>query len=135
MDRGDFRGLVSVGDGSNSLLAFVWMDCDRRYFISRTSSLANGVPYSRERWRQVDVTTPTHHLNASSLQSRNRRLRRYTIVRVLRLTSTTVLRQDDLMLERKLGTHDWSKHLNSSLLAMCIVDAWLEFHGCRGGAS
>ena len=38
------------------------------------------------------------------------------------------------MLERKLGTHDWSKRLDSSLLAMCIFDAWLVFHGCRGGA-
>ena len=43
-------------------------------------------------------------------------------------------RQDDLILERKLGTHDWSKSLNSLLLEMCIVDAWLAFHGCRGDA-
>ena len=43
-------------------------------------------------------------------------------------------RQDDLMLERKLGTPDWSKRLNSSLLSMCIVDARLAYHGCRGGA-
>ena len=43
-------------------------------------------------------------------------------------------RQYDLMLDRKLGTHDWLKPLNLSLLEMCIVDAWLAFHGFRGGA-
>ena len=36
VDLGDFRGLVSVGDGRSSLLAFVWMDCDWRYFILKT---------------------------------------------------------------------------------------------------
>ena len=49
VDRGDFRGLVSVGDGSNSLLDFVCMDRDRRYFILTTSSLENGFLYTRER--------------------------------------------------------------------------------------
>ena len=34
-----------------------------------------------------------------------------------------------------MGTHDWSKRLNLSLLSMCIVDTWLAFHGCRGGTS
>ena len=55
---GYFGVLVPVGDGSNSLLDFFWMDHDRRYFISTTSSLENGVPYTRESWRQVDLTTP-----------------------------------------------------------------------------
>ena len=49
VDHGDFRGLVSVGDGSNSLLDFDWMDRDRRYFILTTLSMANVVPYTRER--------------------------------------------------------------------------------------
>jgi hypothetical protein len=41
-------------------------------------------------------------------------------------------RQDDLHLERKLGTHDWSMRANTSILAMCIVDSWLVYKGCRG---
>ena len=49
VDRGDFRGLVSVGSGINSLFAFVCMDRDRRYFILTTSSLENGFLYTRER--------------------------------------------------------------------------------------
>ena len=42
--------------------------------------------------------------------------------------------QDDLVLEQKLGTHEWLKRLNLPLLETCIVDTRLVFHGCRGGA-
>jgi hypothetical protein len=39
-------------------------------------------------------------------------------------------RQDDLMLEKKLGTMDWSMRVNMSILGMIIVDTWLAFDGC-----
>jgi hypothetical protein len=41
-------------------------------------------------------------------------------------------RQDDLMLERKIGTQHWSFRINCSLLGMIIVDAWLVYSGGRG---
>jgi hypothetical protein len=34
------------------------------------------------------------------------------------------------MLERKLGTMDWSMRVNTSLLGMCIVDAWYAYSQC-----
>jgi hypothetical protein len=56
-NRGDFKGLVSKKeDGTTDFLSFVWMDRDRRYFVSTTASLKPGRPYSRTRWRQVDPT-------------------------------------------------------------------------------
>jgi len=36
------------------MIAYVWMDCDRRYFIPTASSLSEGNLYSRIRWRQPD---------------------------------------------------------------------------------
>ena len=36
-------------------------------------------------------------------------------------------RQDDLDLEKKLGTQDWSKRFNMSLLGICIADTWLAY--------
>jgi hypothetical protein len=47
LQRGDFKGLVSKSeDGSQaSLLSFVWMDCDRQYFIASASSIDAGTPY------------------------------------------------------------------------------------------
>jgi hypothetical protein len=40
------------------------------------------------------------------------------------------MRQDDLMLERKLGTMDWSLRVNRSLFGMCVVEAWLMYSKC-----
>ncbi len=38
--------------------------------------------------------------------------------------------KDGLMLERKLGTMDWLMRVNTSLLGMCIVDAWYAYSQC-----
>ena len=37
------------------MMAYVWMDHDRRYFISTASSLQYGKDYSRICWRQPDL--------------------------------------------------------------------------------
>ena len=42
-------------DGAATMMDFVWMDRDRRYFIAFSSSLQEGVPCVRDRWRQVDI--------------------------------------------------------------------------------
>jgi hypothetical protein len=36
-------------------------------------------------------------------------------------------RQDTLGIEQKIGTWDWDKRVNFSVLSMCIVDAWLTW--------
>ena len=41
-------------------------------------------------------------------------------------------RQDDLQLEKKLGTIDWSMCVNVSIFGMCVVDSWLAYRGCKG---
>ena len=43
--------------------AFVWVDRDRRYFISNTSSLKPGMPYVREMPRQLDDIPNTDPVN------------------------------------------------------------------------
>jgi hypothetical protein len=54
-DRGGCVGLMSKRiDGQSSLLAFVWMDRNRRYFIATGSCVQAGKTYSRNRWRQED---------------------------------------------------------------------------------
>ncbi len=54
-DRGDRQGVVRKDvNGQPDMMAFVWMDRDRRYFICSGGSLAEGAPYVRHRWRQVD---------------------------------------------------------------------------------
>ena len=36
-------------DGQPTMLSFVWMDRDRRYFIASASLLDSGIPYSRNK--------------------------------------------------------------------------------------
>jgi Transposase IS4 len=131
--RGNRRGLVSLdAQGHPSLLAFVWVDRDRRYFIASCSPLTPGALYCRRRWRQLadvasnelpervmlDVPQPEaaeiYYETCRAIDRHNRYI------------------QDDLMLERKIKTHDWSFRVNTSILGMCYVDSWRVYKGCQG---
>ena len=52
--RGQQVGVVLKSNGVTTMMAYVWMDRDRRYFISTASSLQDGKDYSRICWRQPD---------------------------------------------------------------------------------
>eukprot|EP00173_Palmaria_palmata_P004197 Plantae.Rhodophyta-Palmaria_palmata.ctg521.p1 GENE.Plantae.Rhodophyta-Palmaria_palmata.ctg521~~Plantae.Rhodophyta-Palmaria_palmata.ctg521.p1 ORF type:complete len:299 (+),score=20.18 Plantae.Rhodophyta-Palmaria_palmata.ctg521:501-1397(+) len=53
--RGQSRGVVSLdSDGNPEMMAVMWMDRNRRFFIATASSLAEGEPYSRRRLRQIN---------------------------------------------------------------------------------
>jgi len=41
-------------------------------------------------------------------------------------------RQDDLRLEQKLGTHDWTQRLNLPLFGIRIVESWMLHTRARG---
>jgi len=52
-DRGEHAAYVhKTVDGVMDLMAVLWVDRQRRYFISSTSSTLPGAPYERVRWRQ-----------------------------------------------------------------------------------
>ena len=56
VQHGDYKGLVARGtDGQPTMLSFVWMDRDHRYFVASESSLDSSIPYSWNRWRQVSL--------------------------------------------------------------------------------
>jgi hypothetical protein len=130
VQRGDRFGLTANGpDGSPSMLAFVWMDRNRRYFISNCSSLQEGAPYSRIRWRQVDTTANADATRVELTIPQPIACEIYydTCAQIDRHNR---MRQDDLMLERKLGTMDWSLRVNLSIFGMCVVDSWLMYSKC-----
>ena len=53
--RGLWKGYFALNnDRKLDKFAFVWVDRDRRYFIFNTSSLKPGMPYARDRLRQLD---------------------------------------------------------------------------------
>ena len=53
--RGQQVGVVLKSNGAPTMMAYVWMDRDRRDFISTASSLQDGKDYSIIRQRQPDI--------------------------------------------------------------------------------
>jgi Transposase IS4 len=129
--RGDRYGVLSKDLTSGaSLLAYCWVDRERRYFISTCSSLAPGPLCVRKRWRQVDQT-----LNADP-----------QLVEVVvpqpdacnvyysacgKIDQHNRLRQASLMLETKLKTVLWWRRVNISIFGMCVVDSFLLAQACQ----
>jgi hypothetical protein len=123
--KGDRAGVMAKDETSENpeLLAFVWRDRDRRYFIASGSSMAEGTPVSRDRWRQLvkDRTTPPEKVTIRIPQPQAAELY-YEVCG--KIDNHNRDRQATLGLERKLKTHDWSKRVNLTILSMCMVDAW-----------
>jgi len=114
-------------DGQIDLMAAMWVNRDRRFFISTTSTCLDGAPIERLRWRtgakeseRVPLTirqpqvAEVHYQSCAQIDRHNR------------------CQQDDLRLEHKCGTHDWSTRVNMSILGMCVVDSWILYAGARG---
>jgi hypothetical protein len=110
-------------NGQHELLAFVWRDRERRYFIASGSNMDEGTPINRQRWRQIikDRTTPPEKLTINIPQPKATELY-YDVCG--KIDQHNRDRQATLGIERKLKTHDWSKRVNLTLLSMCIVDSW-----------
>lgn len=107
--------------------AVLWVDRERRYFVATCGTALPGTTIYRERWRRVDnvsrVTTTqteipsvaeTYYSAAAQVDHHNR------------------CRQADLKLEKKFRVKEWSQRVNTSLLAICVVDSWLLYKGNRG---
>ena len=132
--RGQCEGVVLKGDtGTPTMMAYTWMDRDRRYFVATASSLSEGNPYVRSRWRQqeqeeegqvnnedavrVDLTVPQPKCSeiyydvCGAIDQHNRH------------------RQDTLCIERKIETKSWDKRVTTSIFGMYVVDTWLMYKG------
>ena len=131
-DRGDRKGLVTRGsDGQPSLLAFVWMDRQRRYFISTASSLDAGAPYARLRWRQLDES-PNAEPTRMELTVPQPKAAEIYYDACAMVDRHNRHRQQTLGLELKLGTHSWAMRVNLSIFSMIVVDTWLVYSQCTG---
>ena len=129
--KGEHNCLVSKGkDDDHSLMALCWLDRERRYFISTTSTTKPGAPIFRTRPRvrdgrtvrvEIEIPIPevceSYYQVCSKIDQHNR------------------CRQDDLNIEKKLRTTRWSTRVNSSLLAICVVDGWLLYKNSFGLAN
>jgi hypothetical protein len=129
-ERGERSGLIAKdADGIPIMLAYVWMDRNRRYFICNVSSLEPGAEYTRQRWRQVDQTENAEAEKVELTIPQPQACEIYYDT-CAAIDQHNRCRQADLMLERKMKTHDWSNRVNLSILGMCIVVTWYAYRGC-----
>lgn len=124
--RGDRYGLVhkNAETGRPDMIAFVWLDRERRYFISSGPCLVEGEPYRRFRWRQVeDVQTdnPPERVELIVQQPKASEVY-YTVCG--KVDNHNRDRQATLGLETKLRTNDWSMRVNLTVFGIIIVDTW-----------
>jgi hypothetical protein len=126
--RGDCLSLVHKGAGGDiKMMAAVWMDRERRYFVSTAGTTLNGALIYRSRWRQLENGVERVDLELSQPQFVEQYYSACSAV-----DRHNRCRQADLKLEQKVKTHDWSYRVNMSLLGICIVDSWLLYSGARG---
>jgi hypothetical protein len=128
--RGDRYGVLCNDASGTTLLAFCWIDRDRRYFIATCSSLADGPPCVRQRMRQVDKTRV-------ALPERQTVVVRQPVACSVYYGACSTIdrhnkcRQAYLQLEKKHKTTVWNRRVNMSIFGMCVVDAYMLMLGCR----
>lgn len=124
-NRGDAAALVAKSNGTGpNLLAFLWMDRNRRTFIATGGGAAYGSSFVRRRWRQlepvesgaepelVDLEVPQplaceiYYNTCAAIDQHNR------------------CRQADLNIEKKVQTKCWHVRVNLSIFAMGVVDSF-----------
>ena len=129
--RGDRRGLVSkIGnDKASTMLAYVWVDHERRHFIANTGGLMAGSNSVRNRWRQLDPTPNADPVRAESEVPQPLATEIYYET-CGKIDQHNRHWQDTLMLEKKVEVKRWDARVNLSLLAMMFVDTWLVYSQC-----
>ena len=132
VQRGDYKGLVARGtDGQPTMLSFVSMDRDRRYFVASASSLDSGVPYSRNRWRQVSLELDALPENVELTIPQPKAAEVYYRTCGV-IDQHNRHRQDNLKTEKKLETKKWDMRVNLTIFSMIVVDTWLVYSQATG---
>ena len=130
--KGDRRSVLHTDAKSGtSVMACVWADRERRYFVSTCSSTVPGREIIRQRWRQRDTTA-----NAAPVKELIR-IPQPQVVQVYydgcgKIDQHNRHRQDSLNIEKKVTTTDWAKRANLSIFGMIAVDAFYLLAGVRG---
>ena len=109
--------------GDLDIMALMLLDRDRRYFTSIADTSLPGHKLYRERCSKdgdesrkvkMEIETPEvaeiYYQACSQIDRHNR------------------CRQDDSCLAKKFEVKEWSSRVNTAILSMCIVDAWMR--GC-----
>lgn len=109
------------------LMSVTWVHRERRYFVSSSLTTLLSEPYERIRWRPIGGEAKRVLLAIKISSVAYEYYECYAAMDTQNHCS-----HDDLTLEHKLVTHDWSKRTCMSLLGMRAVTAWMLHTGARG---
>ena len=128
--RGHSLSMTSTfqnGSEVYDMMAVGWVDRNRRYFVSTVGGNIPGTEQVRLRWRARDGVSAQERKSvpmpcvvcdyygcASMIDRHNR------------------TRQADLGLERAFQVKEWSIRVNTTLLGMCVTDAYNLYRGSCG---
>ena len=133
--KGDHKALLHTDpESGNALLAYVWADRDRRYFISTCSSCTPGRQIQRKRWRQRDPT-PNADPEVEQVLINQPEAGEIYYSGCGKIDEHNRVRQEFVDLEKKIKTMDWNVRANQSIFGMVVVDAYRLKQGCQGGLS
>ena len=125
-----WKGYLSL-DNKKKLYKFdlVWVERDRRYLIYNTTSLKPDLNYTKESSRQVDDITNADPV-CVELEINQPIVAEIYYSRNSKIDDINRTSQDDLQLERKLQTKDWSIEVNTSILGMDDIDTYYLGKSC-----
>jgi len=130
-ERGEHVSYVhATADGVTDVMAVLWVNRERRYFISSALTTLPGMPYDRVRWRQVGDDAERVVLTVAQPQV----VETYYPCRA-QIDRHNQCLQDDIQLEHKLIANEWSMRVKLSPLGICVVDAWVLYSGAHGTAA
>ena len=109
--------------------SFVWVDRGRRYFISNTSSLKPGMPYTRNRLGKVDDSPNEDPFFVEFDINQPRVTEGYYFINS-NIDESNRTSQHNFQLERKLQTKDWSIKVITSIIGMDDVDKYYLGKAC-----
>jgi Transposase IS4 len=107
------------------LMAFVFCDRDRHYFISTCSSLSAAVPITRIRTQQVEDVESNADPERLLLTINQPKAASLYYSTCGKIDQHNRSRQDTLNLEKKLETKQWQRRVNMSIFGMVVVDSWM----------
>ena len=129
--KGDHKALLARDETGMNMIAMVWADRDRRYFIATCSSTSPGNTIQRRRWRQRDLA-PNVDAEVEHVRIQQTELGEMFYDGCQAIDKHNRSRQELLNLEKKVQTMSWSNRANHSILGMCMVDCYNLAKGCQG---
>ena len=130
LSKGQYTGMSTCIDNA-TIMAFVWSDRNRRYFIATAGSMAQGQPHQRIRWTEIGdedgerlaerliITVPMPRASqlyfdaCGMIDSHNR---------LCELSG----------IEKRVRTQNWATRVNLGILSMMYVDAYLLYRASCG---